>query len=92
MAETGDSEARERGGAVLSVRFTSEELDRLKAEAEQAGEPVSAYVRKFALARHQIGQYVHMKPSNVATSPSALAGAQIAGYVGTYSGELGTNF
>lgn len=45
-----DVETRDRG-QVLSVRFTAAELEELRQRAEQAGVPVSAFVRRFALER-----------------------------------------
>jgi hypothetical protein len=88
---TSEGQAKERGGAVLSVRFSPEELERLKNEAERAGEPVSAYVRRFALSRPEVGQYVTTRTSNVATNPDATVDAQIVGYAGVYTPEIGTN-
>ena len=71
--------------------FLRRRWKRLKAEAERAGEPVSAYVRRFALTRQEVGQYVATRTNNVATNPDATTGAQIVGYAGTYSPETGTN-
>jgi hypothetical protein len=40
----------ERTSAVLSVRFSAEEMDQLRSRADTAGLPVSSYVRLHALA------------------------------------------
>jgi hypothetical protein len=91
MAEKNDGQVKERGGAVLSVRFSPEELEQLRAEADRAGEPVSAYVRRFALSRPEAGKYIATESNNVATIPNATVGAQIVGYAGMYTAEESTN-
>jgi|GEM_PF-7027037 len=42
-------EQKERGGTVLSVRFSAEELEQIKEAAQRADMPVSVYVRRYAL-------------------------------------------
>ena len=83
---------KERGATVpLSVRFTSDELERLREEADQAGMPVSAFVRRFALARQDRQLHVAMSSNNVASNAgesAAPTGIELSGYTGGFSASV----
>jgi len=89
MAEVSE-ERQERSAAVLSVRFAPEELDELKAQATRAGVPVSAYVRRTALARPTTGLLVSTASNNHSPDPST-GSIEITGYAGPYSSTVGRN-
>jgi hypothetical protein len=76
---------KERTGTVLSVRFSAEELDQLRQEAERAGMAVSAFVRKFVLARHATPSQATTSSSNVTSDLTASPGIQVTGYRGLYA-------
>lgn len=55
---------------MLSIRFTPEEMEQLRAEAEREGVPVSAYVRRFALARPVVLTSTGTHPNNTSSGSS----------------------
>jgi hypothetical protein len=83
---------QERADAVLSVRFTADELDRVRISAERVGMPVSVFVRRYVLARNQAMSSVTTGSSNLSSNPSAGHGLELTSpSAGFYTPAVGTN-
>jgi hypothetical protein len=90
MARQEEPTPKDRGGAVLSVRFTTAEMDRLRTEAERAGVPVSAFVRRFALTRQPTATW-SANSTNASSDPNTTSGISAVGYNGLYAPSVGKN-
>lgn len=77
MAEGSDR----KQSAVVSVRFTDEELEKLRATASRTGEPLSSLIRRASL---EPDLYVvltgHPSSTNAAVAASFGSAATIASY------------
>jgi len=79
----------------VSVRFSAEELERLRSEAERAGIPVSALLRRHALARPYARSVAMVGSNNVASNPPSTAetssGIRVRGFSGAYTPNVSRN-
>jgi len=79
----------------VCVRFSADELERLKQESKRVGMPVSAVIRKHALTRPSLPTFVSIGsnniPSNPPSTPETSSGIRVKGYSGTYTPTVGKN-
>jgi hypothetical protein len=79
----------------VPVRFSAEELERLKVDAERAGVTVALLVHTYALARPGPLPHATIGSRNVASNPPSTpetsSGIRVRGYSGTYSPTIGKN-
>ena len=83
MPESDASTRRDRSTTVLSVRFTPDELEKLKDEASKAGVPLSALVRNSVLAGPTVAASITGNGNNGSTGPSVVVTFDMAGYEST---------
>ena len=73
--------------AVLSVRFSEDELAELRSKAEGAGLALSTYIRRHVLASPVAATIAFGQTSvNTVADPSTPTGVQTTGYAGAYVG------
>lgn len=83
---TTEREPKDGGSAVLSVRFSAEEIEELRRRAERAGVPVSALVRRSATGRQSTRATVTVgTPLNATVDPKRQPALNVVGYNGSFA-------